>query len=404
MRLRLLPVLLALVALLGSWMPGPVRAAQSAPDLPAAIPSPDVVAGLIGGAAEGERFGIGDGGFSSFSAMVPSLAGYLGVDADALAATLQDAGWQGMYLQPMYWVDAADLQTRHWAANFTVSQYASPEGAAAGFTAIEDESNAPADGPVMTDIAGTTTVGEMSEITTISQAGQETMELSFVDGNMVGVVSLTDLTGAQAPTVEQVEALATELKAGIDAVAAGSSPGLTGLLLVPVSSDGLTAGAAVEFYAQVDGKPRFYASQDDQQRELFAAFFGEGSTVYRTITPLTPNGFAGDAPPQLYIDLFQFGSADAASAQIDTLLSLYTDATEAETGIQLGDRLVAVEEATSATFMIQSGQYLIRATVEHPEGMAVSAEVFGAMMQAQLDCIADGGCTAAYPVPAALLQ
>src|SRR5215218_7123065 len=227
----------ALVLLMASLAPGLALAAHSRIS-PVASPSPvtptlDLAAmaltpvdldtiGLTG-------FGQQTSAFLDLEEQAEQLALAKTVDPDmdeeAVVSGLAAAGFQRRYQRqlglPVH-PGAPPSRLRTFVAPYII-EYASVEGAAAGFTLLETE--ALEAGAAMTDVPGTRVIGDRSEITRFRRASDNgepyrALDLTFQVDNLVAVVTLGEF-GDHQPDLATVEALADLLLAKVQRGQAG---------------------------------------------------------------------------------------------------------------------------------------------------------------------------------------
>jgi hypothetical protein len=144
-----------------------------------------------------------------------------------------------------------------------VTEYGTAEGAEAGFTLTEDES----DDPNAQDVPDTRPFGEQSEMTRFSSFSSNLstpprygLNLTFRLGNLVADVIVTDFTGTR-PDPALIEQLGELLQARIEHVLADGAPGLSTriLRLDPIGGQ-INYGLTVDRYLGIgaDNPPAFY--------------------------------------------------------------------------------------------------------------------------------------------------
>ncbi|MCD6033662.1 MAG: hypothetical protein K0S78_5848, partial [Thermomicrobiales bacterium] len=241
------PTIASLLLLVASLVSGPALSASSR-IAPLASPGPaadplDLAAMTL---TPRDLDGIGLTGFGQQSSAFLDLeeqvaqraradaeATSLDVDADEIRATLIAAGFQRRYQRQLGLPTrpgAPLSRLRTFVAPYVIA-YASREGAAAGFTWLEDESAAAG----LKDVPGTRVIGDRSKITrfrrsTDSGEPYRALDLTFQVDNLVAGVTIGEF-GNREPDLATVEALAELLLTKVRRGQADSGPGLSNLAL-----------------------------------------------------------------------------------------------------------------------------------------------------------------------------
>lgn len=167
----------------------------------------------------------------SLSDQVQDHADYLGSDVAAadIERVLVSAGWRREYVSMLSRETGATSEGPVQRLRSYVTSYASTEGAARGFSYLEDESQIPA----ATDLAMTTSFGEESELTReLGTSGLDgrafrSLDLTFRVGDLVAGLTLINYATADAlePDRLAVERLAALLEDRLTAADVGSGLG-----------------------------------------------------------------------------------------------------------------------------------------------------------------------------------
>jgi hypothetical protein len=292
----------------------------------------------------------------------------------------------------------------------TVTEYATEDGATAGFDYLERETEAldvihpvAQDLPVAT-IGDETDLTHYSAITTDTNLPYQELNLTFRVGNLVGDVYYQDFTN-QMPDTAEVEALAEKLKARFEQVAAEGAPGL--------SSQIIRAEAATDYdgYQVLDGNVIPAVGESAAAITAAREYLGEATIVYSVQQPL------GDAP-YLAVWLYQFPSAESAAAWLagDPTAPMtlpdgsYVDVVEVADAATIGEesRVYSYgypidEETTSLGYAIftRVGDTVARVQIDSLPDVPLS--VVQELADVQAMCLESGDCL--YPVvnPAPLL-
>lgn len=399
-------ILFALVVLLAPVVAShPAHAATALPlDLPWITLDRAQVSAVVGDPLAGEAWGIEPGTFLSMEDDVQFLRLDRGADPDLTRATLADAGWRQHFQQTWAWVDAPTLE---WGLSLTIYavEFGSAAGAASGMAVMQDETGPPGYPALAEDVPGSRTFGDGSEVTYLAGEGYTGYDLTFRIGPVMAGITLLDFEGTGRATIERTEALATALQANVESVISGESPGFPALTVPLDRPAGLATTDLPGFtYLVRDGEAAYDWSWDEDTRAAMRAYYGMASDVSRSVTPV------GDAA--IAIDLLRLSSPEEAAAHVEVAgiaLGLMHDAAgtpaEAMPAPAIGDAAVLQGDATGQELLVASDGWMIRVgLLGIPAGMAVDPAALTAIAQAQLDCLAAGGCDGPVAVPAGLLQ
>jgi hypothetical protein len=415
----LLAALLLVTMVCGGLAPGVVAQDASPAASPATAGAPlDLAAmALFPADIDAPNFGAGSSRFEDAAVTAADIATLAGLpEADVLAA-LQGFGYGRRYRLNLEQPFAEGVATPVGAPNpiarrigTTVTEYATADGAAAGFDYLERETEAlDVVHPEAQDLP-VTTIGDETDLTHYSAIATDTnlpyqeLNLTFRVGNLVGDVYYQDFT-SQMPDTAEVEALAETLKARFEQVVAEGAPGL--------SSQSIRAEAATDYdgYLVLDGNVIPAVGESAEAITALRESLGEATAVYTVQQPL------GEAP-YLAVWLYQFPSADSAAAWLagDPTAPMavsdanYVDVVEAPDAATIGEESRVYSygysldaETTSLGFAIftRVGDTVARVQIDSLPDVPQSVVQELAAVQAM--CLESGECL--YPVvnPAPLL-
>jgi len=184
-----------------------------------------------------------------------------------------------------------------------LGEYASAEGAAAGFDFLERQLEARDD--AFQDIPLTTPIGDEAELTRWSGVHGPTgtplkaVSLTFRTDNLVAEVSITDWMN-QEPNAAEVEALAVKLQDRIEEVRATGAPGLSNRLIR------LEGGVGPEGYLVREGVPISYFVVSGPSIELIEGATFWAIDVYQSVLDV-------GTVDELDLALYRAATAEAAS-------------------------------------------------------------------------------------------
>lgn len=342
-------------------------------------------------------------------------------DGDAAAAAerlaaYRDAGFQARYVGSLLAPRLPLVRRRSGLIDAdvristAVADYGSAEGAAAGFAFDE----VLRDDHPGSDVPGTRTFGERSEVTrssgteTLSGEPFQRLELTFLVGPAVADVTIVDYRNIE-PDLATIERLAEALQAKLERARAAERPGIGMRTLRLLPADAwIDAGRLRDFYVRKDGQhePTFaeIVSAIDAG-EAAATPAAEPAPRPGTVLPIdtylywTPVGDGDPLDLPLYVAwLDHYASPEQAAAALgsitDDLGPGYFDVEEfraAETiGEQSREWVYEYEDAASGAVrgvlvVVRVGSDLIRLQVDGPNG--VRGDGVRALAQVQADCL-----------------
>lgn len=385
-------------------------------DLPAMILTPIDLAdlGLTG-------FGVQSSTFVPLRNVVNGTARRTGAEAEAVRSTLESAGWQRQYRLLLATPRDAAADPPGVASRIVINlvHFADADGAAAGFTFLEDESaNLAGEGtPTPQDVAGTHTVGDQSEITSTIRGGGDdrseggpSLSLSFRRGEMVASVALVNVNGA-APEVAQIEAIADRLLANLDAV---RDQDVTGPSVRVLHLGGRGVNNNEDQYVRLGGDNIIGFNQNPEQAGSRFDRFGDAADVYSVSQRIAAGADDRNDDYVYAVTVSRFVSPAAASAWLKA--SQPNLGQNLEDVAVVSDAPVIGEESVAYTFSSVRRQVPIRGRVivvrVGPEVAVVRLEGFPEppaaaiqdLAQAQAKCLTDGVCIARADVPASLAE
>ena len=329
---------------------------------------------------------------------------WAGID---LLTPLQEAGFQRRYLASLIYLQPTDEGTPAARAlpgiqvAATVTEYATPEGAAAGFAFLEDETGWEG----YEDVPDAVRLGDESELTRWSgvttdgrNLAYNALDYTFREGNLVGDVIIRDYTTAE-PEQAVVEALAGVLQERMAAVRATGGPGLGELVARPIDTAAINDG-----YTRLAGVS--YRNWNQTAEELTGSEAGLQPVIdlYNYQGRLDDNSY-------YTVYLYRFPDAAAAAAWLaDPQLMVngggYTDVTEVAGGAAFGEQSRVYSygfEFGGGTVVrgysiyAQVGDMVARVEVEAvPEPARAAVEELAA---AQVACLEAGGQCEPFVVP-----
>jgi arylsulfatase A-like enzyme len=236
----------------------------------------------------------------------------LNSDESEIRAALSAAGFQRRYQRQLgrpARPGAPPSRLRTFVAPYII-EYASVEGAGAGFTLLESE----APEAEMNDVPGTRAIGDRSEITRFRRSTGNgdpywALDLTFQVDNLVAGVTIGEL-GARQPDLATVEALGDLLLAKVRHGQVEGGPGLSNVLLRLKGPDIETRS---DEYGRLDGQilPNYGETPDELADR--ASRYGDALVVYG-VGQIVARGSPGRTDDTRYgVLLYQFASElDAA--------------------------------------------------------------------------------------------
>ena len=355
----------------------------------------------------------GAGGYQSPEEEAAFHAAQSGIPAAEISATLREAGSLRRYSLalelPMPAGDATpgvapDLVRTRIVTSIT--EYATAEGAAAGFAYIDGELEDLTDAE---DLALPELFGDESELTRSSHVTTDTnlpyqeLNLTFRDGNLVADVVVQDLLNEEADPA-LVLGLAEKLQGKIAEGQGGGDPGLSNLIIRAVGP------TETDSYVAIGGTavPAFVESLDEIAARQQAYADAGMSAVYSLEQTL------GEWP-YLTARLYQFATTADASAWLteQPAPSLpsppYVEVEEAANTPEIGEEarafaysypVSASNKARGYAVFFRHGSIIARVQVDSVPRAPLAAVL--ELAEAQAACLDAGRCLEPVPIPAAL--
>lgn len=294
-----------------------------------------------------------DGAFmEDRAAEARTMASYRGgsVTAQQIATKMQGFGWQRKYVDVLTRPAGADPTNSITEARAYITEYATADGAAAGFSYLEDESMV----ATAADVAGTQTVGDQSEITKdagVDSSGKSyhSLDLTFRTGNLVAGVTLISSpwhATFTTPDVATIEALGNVL---LQRVAAPPAPGTTlGVQVQRLGGEQYRFTTYDDAYYRWNGGDIPIVDETAATAKARVASYKNATDVYQLWQGISGVG-TGET---LYgVTLLRFPSVDDAASWVDNLETIlkanqfYGDIRTASIEGTLGDQAVALTYA-----------------------------------------------------------
>jgi hypothetical protein len=299
-------------------------AAASSIGLSAIAPGLDIAAMTLRPDDVGQPGWVHDGAFvERLDSEARNQAAYLGrgISAESVAAKLSAMGWGRMYVDTLIVPSPATPNAPAQRIRSYITEYASAEGAAAGFAYLEDESAIPS----AKDIAASRTFGDASELTedrgvsAVDGRTYRSLDLTFRAGNLVAGVTLIVYPSKTAvdPQPAVVEALATILEARVK-----TPPGDGAGLGLAVARLGLADRAVATYddaYYRLGGADIPVSGESVAATSLRVRTYAESTDVYQLWQGIDAGGSVG----LLYgVTLLHFPSEAAAGTWVTNLQSI----------------------------------------------------------------------------------
>lgn len=203
-------------------------------------------------------------------------------DVQDFADALEEAGFRTYYIARLALPDEEDPTLYARVINSYVIEYATVEGAADGFTLLEDEEGVAS----AEDLPGAEEFGDESEITRDrgrtngdDPVRYESLDLTFRVDNLVAGVTVTDYAG-ENPAEEEVETLAAVALDRIEAVRADGSAELGLRVLRLAADEDAPFSYQDEKYDRRDGETVPLAGETEEDFELREAELPSATDIY----------------------------------------------------------------------------------------------------------------------------
>ncbi|MBW3633162.1 MAG: sulfatase [Chloroflexi bacterium] len=236
-----------------------------------------------------------------------ATAASLGMDADAIGSGLAAAGFQRRYQRQLGLPSrpGAPPSRLHTFVAPYVIEYASSEGAAAGFALLETE----APDARMKDVPETRVIGDRSEVTRFRQSSENgepyrALDLTFQVDNLVAGVTVGEFHGRE-PDLATVEALAERLLERVRLGQASADPGLSNLALRLGGPDIETRS---DEYGRISGQTFPNYSETPDEFADRTQRYGDAVAVYGVGQSIPVGGPARTDDTRYFVSLYEFGS------------------------------------------------------------------------------------------------
>ncbi|MGH2532133.1 MAG: hypothetical protein ACRDJW_07465 [Thermomicrobiales bacterium] len=417
-RFRGLCIWLAFVAALVVATPSALLAQEATPaatpeataiqafDLPAMILRPEDI---------GSGYGMltGDARFSDLETMAGTFAAALGVGEGEARERLESAGLVTVYNATFALpAEPGEAGTARIVSTF-LYLYGSNVGGQTGYDMLTEAWGKPG----YEAVEGTKQWGNATQLARINQSdgADQRLLLSFRVHELVVGVVIQDGTGS-APTVEEIEALASALRRRMREVEAGGGPELPARSL-HINPGGRFDLTLSESYDRLDGTTlRRYGEAAEMlaQRE---ASYGVAPNVYHTVQVVQRRGVDENQPFTIVTAfILNFDDEDAAAEFVANGVAPYLQAAGvgrarvADDARSFGDASTAVIydinypqgiEATGYAYFLQVDNQVAVVQADAPGGVALDA--VEKLVQRQVDCLNGGSCEA-VGVPSGLVS
>jgi hypothetical protein len=311
------------VLIVAAGLQGNAKAAPSA-RFATIAPGLDVAALTLRPADVGQAGWVHDGAFvERLDSEASNQAAYLGrgTSAASVASKLAAMGWRRMYVDTLIVPSPATPNAPAQRIRSYITEYASAEGAAAGFAYLEDESTIPS----AKDIAASRVFGDASELTedrgvsAVDGRTYRSLDLTFRAGSLVAGVTLIVYPSKTAvdPQPAVVEALAAILEARVESPPAdGAGLGRAVARLAPTDR---AVASYDDAYYRLDGADIPVSGESVAATALRVRTYGEATDVYQLWQGIA----AGASVAALYgVTLLHFPNDAAAAAWVTNLQSI----------------------------------------------------------------------------------
>ncbi|MGH2558898.1 MAG: hypothetical protein ACRDJH_07525 [Thermomicrobiales bacterium] len=414
-RFRRLITGLALVAALVVATPPALLAQEATPaatpeataiqafDLPAMILRPEDI---------GSGYGMvtGDARFSDLETMAGTFAAALGVSEGEARERLEAAGLVTVYNATF--ALPAEAGAARIVSTF-LYLYGSDAGGQTGYDMLTEAWGTPS----YEAVEGTKRWGNATQLARINQSegADQRLLLSFrVHEIVVGVV-IQDGTGT-APTVEEIEALASAFRGRMREVEAGGDPDLPARAL-HINPGGRFDLTLSESYDRLDGTTLRRFGEVDEVLAQREASYGAAPDVYHAVQVVQRRGVDENQPFTIVTAfVLNFDDADAAAEFVANGVAPYLqaagvgEARVADNGRSFGEASTSIIydinypqgiAATGYAYFAQVGSQVAVLQADAPGGVAIDA--VEKLVQRQVDCLNGGSCES-IGVPSGLVS
>ena len=394
------------------------RATEAPLDLAALALTPDDLEaiGLAG-------FGLGGASYyASPHDYAPRVAGELGRDPAEVGDALAGFGWRRRYTVTLDRPLAPGTDDNERGVTSSLTEFATAEGAAAGFAFLEAEvAPRPGGRAAPRDLPLARPFGDQAELTRLdgAESGQrfQGLELTFRVGNLHGRVTLHEYAG-QEPDRATVDMLAEGLLTKLRGAPSLPAPGLSNVALRLRLGGAVATGG--DFYLRLDGRtfPRF--NEPAAVLAARAAAYAGAADVYRASARIQVGDEASDDDVRYATVLYRFANAEAASGWLRGAAEHLAQTPEVGGGRPLpyldvepvAEAPNVGEEAVALAYGLARGEVTLRGHAVLIRVGAVVAQVqmaavpgaplaaVAALTRDQVACLEAGGLCAPVPAPA----
>src|SRR5215218_6790636 len=334
-------------------------------------------------------------------------------DAEAIRAGLSVAGFQRRYQRQLglpSWPGSPPSRLRTFVAPYVI-EYASIEGAAAGFALLETEASYAG----MKDVPGTGVIGDRSEITYFRRVSDNrepyrALDLTFQVDNLVAGLTGGEF-GGREPDLATVEALGELLLGKVRRGQSGSRPGLNNLAQRLAGPDIETRS---DEYGRLDGQtlPNYGETPDELADR--AERYGDAVVVYGVGQSIARGSPARSDDTRYGGSLYQFASEQDAAGwlqrgveraeQSPNIIEAIPVAGATTIGEASGTLAIATERSGAGTargYLVETQVGARTAQIQMLGIPGVPLAAVEALARAQVACLQAGSCFSQAP-PASL--
>jgi outer membrane protein assembly factor BamB len=338
-------------------------------------------------------------------------------DFAKLVQQLEDAGWQRGQQVTLGVVKADDPNQISAGVTSMMVQFADADGAAKGFTLLEDETGIK---DVTIQRAGRV-VGDQSQITIDRHLAhdptqpQVNVDLTFRTGNMVATVFLTNFSST-TPDTSKLEPLATTLLQRVQAVQAGTAgPGLS-LRVTRLGGEGIVTYS--DHYDRIGAVTLPYAGETTTATTARDDSFQANSVTDDYYVSQTSGSTDNDQYILYTLDVQQFSDEQTATTWLQNTPSAFiaqpgtgVKAAQVSGAATVGDGSAMVsysyarsDKTTAAGYSMYLRVGSVGATVQLDGVPNVSRSAVEQLATDQAACLANGPCLQPVSLPSARPQ
>jgi len=332
-------------------------------------------------------------------------------DANEIRAALSAAGFERRYQRQLGRPSrpgAPPSRLRAFVAPYIV-EYASAEGAGAGFTLLETE----VPEAEMADVPGTRNIGDRSEITrfqgfTDDGKSYRALDLTFQVDNLVAGVTIGEF-GGREPDLATVEALGDLLLAKVRRGQQGDGPGLSNVVL---RLEGPDSETRADEYGRLNGQtlPNYGETQDELADR--AGRYGDALVVYGVGQSIARGSPGRSDDTRFSVSLYQFASERDAAGWLESgveraehspnIIEAIPVANAAMIGDATGTLAIATERGGAGTargYLVETQVGVWTAQVQMLGIVDVLLATVEELARVQVACLQAGSCPGRAPPP-----